>query len=63
MYHKEVFQFSGKHHPYVINVYISEQPVPDNGFPVLYILDGNAYGTLFSEMIQLQSRRSEKKRG
>ncbi|MEK4300454.1 alpha/beta hydrolase-fold protein [Oceanobacillus sp. FSL W8-0428] len=60
MYHKEVFQFSGKHHPYVINVFIPEQPVPDNEFPVLYILDGNAYGTLFSEIIKLQSRRSEK---
>lgn len=60
MYRKEIFQFSGKHHPYVINVFIPEQPIPDKGFPVLYILDGNAYGTLFSEMIKLQSRRSEK---
>ncbi|MDM8100704.1 MULTISPECIES: alpha/beta hydrolase [Oceanobacillus] len=60
MYRNERFQFFGKHHPYIINVFIPEQPVSDNGFSVLYILDGNAYGTLFSEMIKLQSRRSEK---
>lgn len=60
MYRKQTFHFSGKHHPYVIKVFVPERSIPDNGFPVLYILDGNAYGTLFSEMIKLQSRRSEK---
>lgn len=61
MYRKETFHFFGKHHSYVINVFIPEQqPIPDNGYSVLYILDGNAYSTLFSEIIKLQSRRSEK---
>lgn len=46
--------------PYKVTVSIPNEAVPSKGFPVLYVLDGNAYGLLLKEMIQLQWRRSEK---
>ena len=45
---------------YKVTVSIPKEAVPSKGFPVLYVLDGNAYGLLLKEMIQLQWRRSEK---
>lgn len=48
------------HIPYKIRVSIPKIEIPPEGFPVLYVLDGNAYGTMFQEIIKLQWRRSEK---
>ncbi|WP_242144601.1 MULTISPECIES: alpha/beta hydrolase [unclassified Bacillus cereus group] len=43
-------------------IYISKpkQPAPDNGYPVIYVLDGNAYFQTFQEAMKVQSGRAEK---
>ncbi|MEG0380473.1 MAG: alpha/beta hydrolase-fold protein [Kurthia sp.] len=45
---------------YQITIAIPNEPAPREGFPVLYVLDGNAYGVLFENVVTLQSRRTEK---
>lgn len=60
MYRQEIFQLQGEHHHYVARLAVPNQPAPESGYPVLYILDGNAYFTMFQEILKLQSRRSEK---
>lgn len=56
----ESFQMKGTHHDYQITVSIPDTTPPQNGFPVLYILDGDAYFILTNEILRLQSRRVEK---
>ncbi|WP_459499970.1 alpha/beta hydrolase [Bacillus sp. C1] len=43
-------------------IYISKpkQPAPDGGYPVIYVLDGNAFFQTFQEAIKIQSVRAEK---
>ncbi|ABS22643.1 alpha/beta hydrolase [Bacillus cytotoxicus] len=43
-------------------IYISKpkQPAPDSGYPVIYVLDGNAYFQTFQEAMKVQSGRAEK---
>ncbi|WP_251553398.1 alpha/beta hydrolase [Neobacillus muris] len=48
------------HLPYQILVSIPKQPAPPAGYPVIYVLDGNAFFQSFQEVIRLQSVRSEK---
>ncbi|MEK4869132.1 MULTISPECIES: alpha/beta hydrolase [Niallia] len=45
---------------YKIFVYIPNIPVPENGFPVLYLLDGNANFGSYVEAMRLQTRTQEK---
>ncbi|MGM9986167.1 MAG: alpha/beta hydrolase [Bacillaceae bacterium] len=63
MFEKEksqTFTMSEEHHSYQIHVYVPNQSAPEGGFPVLYILDGNAYFTMLQQITALQSRRPEK---
>ncbi|HEK9102300.1 TPA: alpha/beta hydrolase [Bacillus pseudomycoides] len=43
-------------------IYISKpkQPAPEHGYPVIYVLDGNAFFQTFQEAIKIQSVRAEK---
>lgn len=43
-------------------IYISQpkQPAPGRGYPVIYVLDGNAFFQTFQEAIKIQSVRAEK---
>lgn len=43
-------------------IYISKpkQPAPDSGYPVIYVLDGNAFFQTFQEAMNIQSVRVEK---
>lgn len=54
------YLLNGKHHDYQLKIAVPDQSPPEKGYPVLYILDSNAYFTMFHEMIRLQSRRAEK---
>ncbi|MBR3118706.1 alpha/beta hydrolase-fold protein [Oceanobacillus profundus] len=45
---------------YQVSISIPTDRAPKEGFPVLYVLDGNAYGTLCREIVKIQSRRAEK---
>lgn len=45
---------------YKIFVYIPNIPVPEDGFPVLYLLDGNANFGSYVEAVRLQTRTREK---
>ncbi len=45
---------------YRITLAIPKEKAPKEGFPVLYVLDGNAYGELFEQVVTLQSRRPER---
>ncbi|MEK4425207.1 alpha/beta hydrolase [Solibacillus sp. FSL K6-1523] len=45
---------------YRMTIAIPKEPAPREGYPVLYVLDGNAYGGLFENIVTLQSRRTEK---
>lgn len=45
---------------YKIFVYIPNTPTPQNGFPVIYLLDGNANFGSFVENIRLQTKTSAK---
>ncbi|MBU5266720.1 alpha/beta hydrolase [Virgibacillus proomii] len=54
------FNMLGEHHSYQIYVSVPELTAPNEGFPVLYVLDGNAYFTMFLEMMKLQIRRPDK---
>lgn len=54
------FNQEGGRQPYKVYLSVPDDAPPKDGFPVMYILDGNAFFTMFREMIKLQSRRSEK---
>ncbi len=45
---------------YQISVYVPKQIAPDEGFPVLYLLDGNAVFGTAVEAVRIQSQRTEK---
>ncbi|MEK5040354.1 alpha/beta hydrolase [Sporosarcina sp. FSL K6-3457] len=45
---------------YRITISIPKEPAPKEGHPVFYVLDGNAYGNLFENIVALQSGRTEK---
>ncbi len=45
---------------YRVTIAIPKERAPKEGYPVLYVLDGNAYGVLFENVVTLQSRRTEK---
>jgi len=45
---------------YRIKIAIPKEPAPEEGYPVFYILDGNAYGVLFESVVMLQAQRTEK---
>lgn len=47
-------------HPYEVFIAKPKQPPPPSGYPVLYVLDGNAFFQTFQETIRIQSIRSEK---
>ncbi|SEO88290.1 hypothetical protein SAMN04488134_11559 [Amphibacillus marinus] len=59
-YQEEQFIIDGPHHKFQINVATPNLPAPEQGFAVLYILDGNAYFTLIKELVRLQNFRPEK---
>ncbi|GGE63623.1 alpha/beta hydrolase [Priestia taiwanensis] len=46
--------------PYTISIAIPNTEAPRSGYPVLYVLDGNAFFQTFAETIRIQTRRSEK---
>lgn len=45
---------------YELFIYSPDTAPPSAGFPVLYVLDGNAFFHTVSDLIHLQSRRQEK---
>jgi hypothetical protein len=45
---------------YQIHISKPKQPAPDSGYPVIYVLDGNAFFQTFHEAIKIQSVRAEK---
>ncbi|MEH6940621.1 alpha/beta hydrolase [Bacillus sp. JJ722] len=45
---------------YRIMVAKPKQPAPPSGYPIIYVLDGNAYFQTFQEAVRVQSGRSEK---
>lgn len=46
------FQYEG--HEYTVEVSVPEKPFPPQGFPVLYVLDGEWNGRLVNEIVRLQ---------
>ncbi|MFJ7370680.1 alpha/beta hydrolase [Lysinibacillus sp. NPDC098008] len=40
---------------YTINIYIPNNEAPEEGFPILYVLDGSSYFGLVKEAVRLQS--------
>ena len=45
---------------YPIQVHVPRVKVPDNGFPVLFVLDGQKYSELFFSILDAQHRHAEK---
>ncbi|WP_407640162.1 alpha/beta hydrolase [Bacillus massiliglaciei] len=45
---------------YEIQVHYPDVPAPSTGYPVIYVLDGNAWSHTLYEAVRLQSRRAEK---
>ncbi|MGN4424877.1 alpha/beta hydrolase [Bacillus cereus group sp. MYBK30-1] len=45
---------------YQIHISKPKQPAPDSGYPVIYVLDGNAFFQTFHEAVKIQSVRAEK---
>lgn len=45
---------------YTINIYVPQDEAPEEGFPVLYVLDGSSYFQLVKEAVRLQSRNAPK---
>ena len=45
---------------YNIDVYVPEGEVPDEGFPIYYVLDGSSYFQIVKETVRLQSRNAPK---
>ncbi|WP_186577954.1 alpha/beta hydrolase [Aquibacillus kalidii] len=45
--------------PYELYIYTPDQPPPPSGFPVVYVLDGNALFQTVQHAISLQSRRTD----
>lgn len=43
---------------YWIRVAIPKQPEPIEGYPIIYVLDGNAYFQLFQDIVRMQSVRA-----
>ncbi|MGA8942608.1 MAG: alpha/beta hydrolase-fold protein [Thermoactinomyces sp.] len=48
------------HSVYEICVAKPKEPAPPSGYPVIYVLDGNAFFHTFREIIRLQTTRPEK---
>ncbi|MGM9923655.1 MAG: alpha/beta hydrolase [Bacillus sp. (in: firmicutes)] len=46
--------------PYRIMIATPKQPAPPEGYPVIYVLDANAFFQTFQETIRVQSGRAEK---
>lgn len=46
--------------PYKIYVAKPKEPAPPSGYPIIYVLDGNAFFRTFQEVIRVQSRRPDK---
>ncbi|SDL94005.1 alpha/beta hydrolase [Sediminibacillus halophilus] len=51
---------SGKYEHYKLMLCVPDQEVPLEGFPVLYVLDGNAFFHTVCEMARVQSHKSDK---
>ncbi|WP_337970062.1 alpha/beta hydrolase [Virgibacillus salexigens] len=47
-------------HSYEMYISIPKQPTPPTGYPVIYVLDGNAFFHTFQEAVKVQSVRSQK---
>ncbi|QWH18776.1 alpha/beta hydrolase [Bacillus mycoides] len=45
---------------YQIHISKPRQPAPESGYPVIYVLDGNAFFQTFHEAVKIQSVRAEK---
>lgn len=45
---------------YTINIYVPNEEAPEEGFPVLYVLDGSSYFNLVKEAVRLQSLNAPK---
>lgn len=45
---------------YTINVSFPPSPPPEDGYPIIYILDGNAYFQMAREVVRLQSKNAPK---
>lgn len=44
---------------YKVFVSVPDSPAPDDGFPIMYVLDGNSVFASFTETMNLQTRRAE----
>ncbi|MBB4826347.1 putative alpha/beta superfamily hydrolase [Sporosarcina luteola] len=58
--HYKTFQHPVVGESYEVTISVPMVSAPLEGFPVLYVLDGNAYGTMSKEILKLQWRRSDK---
>lgn len=47
---------------YPIEVFVPKDKVPVNGFPVLFVLDGQRYSKMIVEVLENQTRRQQKTR-
>ncbi len=45
---------------YTIYIYVPQTAVPKTGFPIIYVLDGNAFFNTVTDAIRLQARRADK---
>ncbi|WP_242219322.1 alpha/beta hydrolase [Bacillus cereus group sp. BfR-BA-01380] len=45
---------------YQIYIAKPKQPEPPSGYPIIYVLDGNAFFQMFEEAVRIQAVRSEK---
>ncbi|SFX01774.1 hypothetical protein SAMN04487866_101212 [Thermoactinomyces sp. DSM 45891] len=46
--------------PYHLDISVPTKPAPPTGYPVIYVLDGNAFFQTIQEQVRLQSKRSDK---
>ncbi|TCP69864.1 alpha/beta hydrolase [Baia soyae] len=46
--------------PYHLDISVPTKPAPPTGYPVIYILDGNAFFQTIQEQVRLQSKRADK---
>ncbi|MDQ0418071.1 putative alpha/beta superfamily hydrolase [Croceifilum oryzae] len=46
--------------PYHLDISVPSQPAPQTGYPIIYVLDGNAFFQTIHEQVRLQSKRSDK---
>jgi len=59
--HTETWSISSQENQRLYKIFVSvpDSPPPEDGFPVIYVLDGNSIFASFTENMKLQTRRAE----